>query len=335
MDELLLSWTTLNLFFQNLGNWLVAPMRALSYLGQQEFVMLLLPAIYWCWDSTLGFRLGAILMLSNGVNAILKLAFHSPRPYWINTEVKALSVETSFGLPSGHAQNAAALWGRLAVAMRPKWMKWIFVIIIGLIGLSRVYLGMHFLSDVAAGWLIGGLLVWLVVRLEGPISGWLGRKSIAVQVLWASIAAGVVILLGLLTRLALGSWQVPELWRANALLQNPNDPITPLSLEGLFTVAGTWWGMAFGYAWFTRKFSHFNAKGAWEKRALRFALGLVVLVILWYGLGMIFPKTEDILGYGLRFLRYALMGGWVSAGGPWLFLRLKLADPAQSLAKSN
>jgi len=87
MDELLLAWTSMNLIFQDLGNWLIAPMRALSYLGQQEFVMLLLPAIYWCWDSTLGFRLGAISMLSNGVNEILKLAFHSAGPYWINTEV--------------------------------------------------------------------------------------------------------------------------------------------------------------------------------------------------------------------------------------------------------
>ncbi|HWQ05415.1 MAG TPA: phosphatase PAP2 family protein [Longilinea sp.] len=328
MDELLLAWTSINLFFQTLGNWLIAPMRALSYLGQQEFVMLLLPAIYWCWDSSVGFRLGAILMLSNGLNAILKLAFHSPRPYWVNTEVKALSVETSFGLPSGHAQNAAALWGRLAVAIRQKWAVWLFVIIIGLIGLSRVYLGMHFLSDVVAGWLVGGLLVLLVVRLEGLITAWLGNKSVAMQVLWAAIAAGVVILVGLLTRLTLGSWQVPDIWKANALLQNPDDPINPLNLEGLFTVAGTWWGMAAGYAWFTRKYGRFNAKGAWEKRALRFALGLIGLIILWYGLGLIFPQTEDILSYGLRFFRYALIGGWVAAGGPWLFLRLKLADQA-------
>lgn len=335
MDEFMLTLTSVNLFFQNLGAWLANPMRWLSFLGQEEFVMLLLPAIYWCWDSTLGFRLGAILMLSNGLNAILKMAFHTPRPYWINPEVKAYAAETSFGLPSGHSQNAAAMWGRLAIAIRRRWVSVALILVVILIGISRLYLGVHFLSDVLTGWLVGGLLLWLVVRLEGPIASWIGPKSVGLQILWAGLLALVLILLGLVTRLALGDWQVPELWVTHAAAQAPDAPISPLKLDGFFTAAGTWWGMASGYAWFTRRYGRFNAGGAWEKRALRFAIGLVGLMVLWFGLGQVFPRSEDAVSFILRFFRYALVGGWVSAFAPWLFLRLKLADPMPSLAKSD
>lgn len=335
MDGFLFMLTSVNLFFQNLGGWLSGIMRAFSFLGQEEFVMLFLPAIYWCWDAALGFRVGAILMLSNGLNAVFKLAFHAPRPYWVNPEVKAISVESSFGLPSGHSQNAAVLWGRLAVSLRRKWATYLALGIIFLIGISRLYLGVHFLTDVLVGWLIGGALLWLVVRLEGPITAWLGLKPVGIQILWAFLAAIVLILLGLAARLALGDWQIPDFWITNAGLQGLDQSVDPLKIDGLFTVAGTWWGMAAGYAWFTRRYGHFDAGGAWEKRGLRFALGLVGLVILYAGLGQILPRSSDVLGYTLRFIRYALLGGWVSAGGPWVFLRLKLAQSNPSLAQSN
>ncbi len=334
MDGILYPLTSVNLFFQSLGIWLAGLMKAISFLGQEEFVMLFLPAIYWCWDSVLGFRLGSILMLSNGLNSVLKLLFHAPRPYWINPEVKAFSGETSFGLPSGHAQNAVALWGRLAVALRRKWATWLAVILILLIGISRLYLGVHFLTDVLAGWLIGALLLWLVTRLETPIAAWLGPKPVGIQIFWAGVGAIALIFLGLAVRLGLGSWQVPDFWVTNSALQRAEETIAPLKVDGLFTVAGTWWGMATGYAWFTRRFGHFNAGGAWEKRGLRFSLGLVVLVVLYAGLSALLPRSSDALGYTLRFIRYAVLGGWVSAGAPWLFLRLKLASPSPSLAKS-
>ncbi len=335
MDETLLALTTVNLFFQNLGSWLAGLMKAFSFLGQEEFIMLFLPAIYWCWDSAFGFRLGSILMLSNGLNSVLKLAFHAPRPYWINPQVQAMGAEPSFGLPSGHAQNAAALWGRLAAALRRKWATWLAAALVFMIGISRLYLGVHFVTDVLAGWLIGGALLWLVLRLENPIAAWLGQKPLGIQVLWAAVGALALILAGIVVRLSLGSWQVPEFWVTNANLQTPDQAIDPLKLDGLFTVAGTWWGMAAGYAWFTRRFGHFDAGGAWEKRGLRFAIGLVILLGLYAGLSELLPRSSDALGFTLRFIRYAAVGGWVSAGAPWLFLRLKLANPLQSLAESK
>ena len=89
-------------------------MQFFTFLGNEPFYLFILPAIYWCLDPRLGRRLALILVLSNSLNGLLKIAFHLPRPAWIDPRIKVLSLEKSYGLPSGHAMNAVALWGYLA-----------------------------------------------------------------------------------------------------------------------------------------------------------------------------------------------------------------------------
>lgn len=162
--------------FQALGDWLVTPMRFFSFLGTEEFYILIMPILYWCLDASLGIRVGTIMLLSSGLNFIFKLPFTSPRPYWVSAEVKALWAEYSFGLPSGHAQQAIAVWGSIAAYLRRGWAWAIALFLMLLIGLSRAYLGAHFLQDVFAGWLIGGLLLWLFLRFWDPIARWAGKQ---------------------------------------------------------------------------------------------------------------------------------------------------------------
>ena len=111
MDALLQWELTVNLFFQGLGAWLSPIMAAITWLGSEYFYILFMALLYWCVDTTLGIRVGLILLLSNSVNSLFKVLFHTPRPYWIDSRVKALVYESSFGLPSGHAQNAMSIWG--------------------------------------------------------------------------------------------------------------------------------------------------------------------------------------------------------------------------------
>lgn len=98
--------------------WLSPIMGLATSIGSIEFYLLLISAIYWCLDSRLGFRLGQILMLSQGLNDSLKIAFHAPRPYWISQKVVSFAGYTSFGIPSGHSQNAVCIWGYLAAPLR-------------------------------------------------------------------------------------------------------------------------------------------------------------------------------------------------------------------------
>jgi len=106
--------TLINLWLQNLGDWLYLPMQFFTFMGYQEFYLLFIPIIYWCLEPKMGIRLGVGLMCSAALNGILKLTFHSPRPYWVDQRVRALSTESSFGMPSGHAQNSVVFWGLLA-----------------------------------------------------------------------------------------------------------------------------------------------------------------------------------------------------------------------------
>jgi hypothetical protein len=83
-------------------------------------------------------------------------------------------------------------------------------------------------------------------------------------------------------------------------------------------------------AWLSRR-GGFKTSGVWWKLILRFLVGVIGVLIFYLGLdflfGLIAPDAEAVLPFVLRFVRYTFVGAWVSAGAPWLFIRLKLAKP--------
>lgn len=314
------------LYLQSLGDWLVPVMLFFTFLGREEFFLLFMPILYWCLDAKLGLRMGVLLMMSNGVGLILKSAFHSPRPYWISPEVTAHAHETSFGLPSGHATNAAAFWGLLAATLKKSWVWVLMLITIFLIGFSRLYLGVHYSLDVVAGWLLGFLLLWIFLKLETPVVSWLRNQKLAMQYLVVFAASLSFVLVAWMVKISLGVWQVPANWVANAAAAIPGEqPINPLSLEGLMTVVGVLFGLGAGSIWIAER-GGFDTHGDWWRRALRYPIGLVVVLILYAGLGAVFPDGETLLAYSLRYLRYALIGFWIAGLAPLVFFKLNLAN---------
>jgi len=309
-----------NEFLQSLGTWLRGPMLAITALGYEEFFVLLLPTLYWCFDQMLGFRVGIVLLLGNTFNTFFKFLFHSPRPYWVSDSVTAYSHETSFGLPSGHAQIAASVWGWLAVEVRKRWFRIASVILIALIGISRIYLGIHFLSDVLMGWVLGGLLVWAFTSWHRPIGNWLKQQSMWAKLGWVLASTIIIILLILGVRGLAGSWVMQPDWAGRA------GEVDPYSLDGAFTLAGTWFGMLTGFVILTETKGGFRAgRGGW-RRVVRFMVGLIGILILYLGLGEVFPRQADVISYILRFVRYTLIGLWVSWLGPIVFKALGLLE---------
>lgn len=315
-------------FLQSLGSWLAAPLQAASLLGNEEFYMLAMPALYWSVNTALGLRMAMMLILSNGFNTIFKCAFHLPRPYWVDTQVVPLSSETSFGIPSGHAMNAASMWGLMVSWSRNAWVRAGGVVLIFLIGFSRLYLGMHYLSDVLAGWLLGGLLLLAFLRLEAPVAARLRAMSFRQQA-WLALASALVIMAAiLLARAAVGAWQLPEIWVQNASRQPGGEPIDPFNIEGAFTLSGIWFGALFGAAWFQHRFAGYSAAGSPAQRLLRYFIGVIGIFVFWFALGQVLPRDPDVISYALRFARYTLVGLWVTAGAPWIFLRAGLMPKA-------
>ncbi len=316
----------INYAFQALGRWLYLPAQFFTFLGSEEFYFLVMPVFYWCVDAALGLRLGLMLALSNGVNAALKLGFHSPRPYWTDPGVKALASEPAFGLPSGHAQNSASMWGLMGRLARLRWVNAAAWVLVLLIGLSRIYLGVHFLSDVVAGWLAGGLLLAAFLKLDGPVSAWVGRLSFKQLLLACVAAAGALFLVVLAASAATAAAvQVPPEWAANALAAG-GEPIHPLGSEAAYTLGGTFLGLTAGAAWMFRRAGGFRPLPGFWQRAACYGIGLVGVMLFWFVLGRVLPRGEDTLGLLLRLGRYFLVGAWVSAGAPWLFKRLGLVQ---------
>jgi membrane-associated phospholipid phosphatase len=315
--------------FQSLGSWLILPMKFFTFLGSEEFFLIILPVIYWCVNPHLGMRMGTLMLISGGLNDVLKLAFYTPRPYWYDPHVKALAFERSFGVPSGHAQKALAIWGPLAAHVKRPWAWATVSIIILMIGLSRIYLGVHFPHDVILGWLIGGLVLWIFLRYEGPVEGWLKKQSVGLQIGLAFALSMLIVAAASLAVLSLRGWVFPTDWANNIAKAGSTELPEPFALSDMLSGAGALFGLLGGFAWF-RSRGGFSADGPLWQRVGRYLLALAGVLVLWVGLGAVLPRGEEIVPYILRYLRYALVGAWVSAGAPYLFVRFNLAKKANT-----
>jgi hypothetical protein len=118
----------------------------------------------------------------------------------------------------------------------------------------------------------------------------------------------------------------------NAAAQAPDHPIDPFSIDDIIVSASTLFGFMGGAILLYNRLD-FDAGGRWIRRAGRFLVGAVGVFILWQGLGAVFDLVtadETLLSYILRYIRYSLIGVWISAVGPLVFIRLGLAENSKA-----
>lgn len=312
-------------WLQGLGDWLIAPMRMITFLGNEEFLLILLPTILWCFDVGLGFRVGFIFIFSGSLSTTLKLLFGTPRPYWVSKEVRALSTATGFGVPSGHSLGSLAVYGRIAIGIGARWAYIIFGVLIALIALSRMFLAVHFPTDVLVGLLTGVVLLVLFIRLEKPLGHRLRQMSLSHQIVVAVIASLVLIGLGLGVSAATAGRPVPQEWVETAAeAASDAEPIEPQSLKDILAAAGALLGIGVGGA-LLFSWDRFDPRGPWSKRAIRYIVGIIGIVALYFGLKLILPSGETLLAQFLRYVRYAVVGFWAAYLAPRVFVALGLA----------
>jgi len=140
---------------------LTSAMRQISRIGAPA-VLIGVGAVIVFWLMRAGRRRTALRFAISVAGAevleqLLKLAFHRPRP----PTFFGLAVPAGYSFPSGHAVVSFAFFGALVLLAAPRrW--WHFIAAaaaIAAIGFSRVYLGMHYPSDVLGGWVAAA--VWL------------------------------------------------------------------------------------------------------------------------------------------------------------------------------
>jgi len=73
----------------------------------------------------------------------------------------------------------------------------------------------------------------------------------------------------------------------------------------------------------------FQSNGKWLKRVGRYGLGIIGVLVIYIGLDVLFSlivADATVLGFALRYLRYATVTFWVTFIAPWIFIKIGLAD---------
>ncbi len=273
--------------------------RTVTLLGEEEFYLLALPLIYWCGDSRGGIRVTYFVLLSHYFNMCLKDIWHQPRPFNFQPSLK-LSGAEGFGLPSNHAQTGLVFWYSLAAIMQSKWLKIAGIAAVILGAFSRLYLGVHFPTDIIGGWAVGAILLALFAYTEPALTATAN-----------SFRPGMQAVLAILLPLVL-------------LASHPGKETTAI----LASLSGALFGLVCQKRYFAAE--DLVPHGEWRKLLVRTVVGAAMVVVVSAGLKAIFPQEGAAYYLLFRYIRYWLIGIIITLLGPWLFILLNLGPEPET-----
>lgn len=271
-------------------------MNFFSFTGESFVIIAIVAYIYWNISKKKGITISIIFLLSMYINQILKLLVHTPRPYEVVPEIEGKRIETAGGhaFPSGHSQGASTFYFMIAWLYNRNWIWWASAILVLLVGVSRMYLGVHWPVDVAGGWLIGLLFAYIGYEMLYP---YVNDDKNATKVL---LGISLLLLLSAVSSIFL---------------------LTPEQSIPLYLMLATFWGTSAGYL-LDMHYLNFeeNAKNL-GIAILRFLVGMGFVFVIIKGAENLIPhKGIDI------FIRYFLVGIWISFIYPFLAKKVKLFE---------
>ena len=284
---------------------LTVVMRIITELGSAASYMILLPLVYWCVDEKKGLRLGLAVLVSVWINISLKFLLNQPRPFFAGYDPSlGMISERMGGFPSGHAQNSLVIWAIIASWVKRKWFFGIAALLCLLVSFSRIYLGVHFPTDILGGWLLGAFILCVYFLLGSRIEALLEKGGFRAGMIACAALAFIMI------------------------LYRPGDE--SLLSGGMTLGIGAGYCLNRRYIGFRSSvfFAHTGDKKQTKYLILlaRFVLGIASLVLILAAVVKLIPLTQDSGNYQLfLFLIFAISAFWVSAGAPWLFCKLRLA----------
>ncbi len=290
----------------------------ISELGIEEFYLAVIPLIYWCIHKRLGKHLAFVFLISVLLNAIGKHALRTPRPYWLDPSLQMAS-ESSYGIPSGHAQLAATTYLFVAGWIQKRWVWMVAIIMVFLMAVSRMYLGVHFWIDTVVGIALALLILVAYWLWQHFLARDFNKQILGYRLMFAvALPVGMLLAYGLI-RLIIGEADLSVAWAAFV----PDAEIA--SVEAVATGFGALLGACIGLLLESSRV-RFRVDGATWKRVLRYILGLAVTLLIWGGLRAVFPSDPLWLALPLRVLRYVLILLWVAYYAPMVFVWLGLAE---------
>ena len=155
--------------------------KALSVIGGETVSLLVLLVILFCYKKEAGKRCGYTILTASMWFPMIKNIALRVRPYMAHQDrVKALMkveadadmmdiVQQGYSFPSGHSAMAVACYGSIGREIKKRWMWFLAVAVPLLIGLSRFAVGVHYPTDVLAGWAVGLLALGFSVLMEKTV----------------------------------------------------------------------------------------------------------------------------------------------------------------------
>ena len=155
--------------------------KVFSFIGGETFSLLLLIVMLFCYKKEAGKRVARTVLTASMWFPMIKNVVLRVRPYMAHKEkIEVLQVveadadkwdiiQQGFSFPSGHGATAVSLFGSIGKELRKRWMWTLAILMPLLIGLSRISVGVHYPTDVLAGWAIGLAAIGFNVLLEKKV----------------------------------------------------------------------------------------------------------------------------------------------------------------------
>ncbi len=288
----------LNLFFVIVTN-----------LGSEIFYVIIVVIIFAALDKKVGIRLALYLLITGLIVGMIKGFVSWMRPYQAHPDkVEAIASADGYSFPSGHAQSSGAFWTGSSLQARNLKREWttvilgVSVLMIFLVGLSRVYLGVHYPGDVVVGWLIGIVVTILLYKYERQVMAVItARLSFKGQILGA-------IVLWLTTFF---------LYLAVMMFLHKDFVVGDIS-----NIIGLLIGITVGYE-VEEQYINYEPPKNLMHQAIAAIAAIMIALITYVLLALIFPKITDPLIYViLRAVRYFLLGFILILGIPLVLRRV-------------
>lgn len=278
------------------GGFLTAVASFFSMLGEEYLIIVVLGLIYWCFNKDLGRKVSLALSGTMICGTIIKGIAMRRRPYMDNKTIKCIRaahpeddvmspVAQGFSMPSLHASMSVAVYGTLAYRIKKLLFILLGIFLPLFIGVSRVYLGVHYPTDVLLGWITGIIMVFVLGAAENKF----GYKAVFTGVL------------------LIGS--------AGFFFCRDNE---------FFSSWGLTLGLLLGFI-YEEKFVGFEPAKKWWSYILRPVLGVVIFAVVSAALKIPAKAiTSEMLSLVYRLVRYAVSTFAIIGLYPHLFKKIKI-----------
>lgn len=174
IDMLLLEWMT---SFE--GRVLTTFFKLVSSLANETLYLVIISFLYWCVSKRKAFHMIVMLCFSGYIGIMVKEFMKIPRPYTYDG-IEALYEKSAAGysFPSTHVQLSTTFWGSFMILCKKRIVWIIGIIFIILVAISRLYLRVHWLSDIIGAVLFSVIVVYLYTKVTMGLSD---RKFILLQ----------------------------------------------------------------------------------------------------------------------------------------------------------